>query len=141
LTRAVLARVQLFMNVRHAIVAATPVVVVEDDNDTLELYSMSLRAAGYDVRPARTGAEALDLVRRVHPRVVVTDLTLPDLGGVELCKAVSDAGLPGLEALIVVSGSGDQDLLSKVRAAGARDVLVKPCLPTDLEAAIRRALS
>ncbi len=129
------------MSVRPASVAAAPVVVVEDDLDTLELYSMSLRVAGFDVRPARTGAEALDLVRRLHPKVVVTDLTLPDLGGVELCQAVSEAGRPDLRALIVVSGSGDQDLLTGARAAGASDVIEKPCLPTDLEAAIRRALS
>ncbi len=129
------------MTMDHAIVAATLVVIVEDDLDTLDLYSLSLRAAGYDVRPARTGGDALELMRQVRPKIVVTDLTLPDLAGVPLCLAITEAGRTELEALIVVSGSADQDLLSRVRAAGAREVLVKPCLPTELEAAIRRALA
>ncbi|MBP1633573.1 MAG: putative two-component system response regulator [Acidobacteria bacterium] len=120
--------------------AAPPVVIVEDDADTLELYSLSLEAAGYDVRPARTAGRAIELVRAVRPRVVVTDLTLPDLAGVPLCEALSEAGRSDLGALIVVSGSADERVLSGVRAAGAREILVKPCLPTELEAAIRRAL-
>ena len=129
------------MTTDHAIVTATPVVLVEDDADTLDLYSLSLRTAGYDVRAARTGADGVELVRTLHPKVVVTDLTLPDLGGVPLCEAIHDAGQSVLEALIVVSGSADQELLAGVRAAGAREVLTKPCLPADLEAAIRRALA
>ena len=129
------------MSTDRAIVTAAPVVIVEDDLDTLDLYSMSLRAAGYDVQPARNGGDALDLIRRARPKVVVTDLTLPDLAGVPLCEAIVEAGRPDLGVLIVVSGSADQDLLSKVRSAGAREVLVKPCLPTDLEAAVRRALA
>lgn len=124
-----------------ALVTATPVVIVEDDADTLELYALSLRTAGYDVSLARTGSDAVELVRRVHPKVVVTDLTLPDLAGVPLCQAIHEAGRDGLEALIVVSGNADPDLLSGVRAAGVREVLTKPCLPTDLEAALRRALA
>lgn len=129
------------MTTDHTIVGVTPVVIVEDDLDTLDLYSLSLKAAGYDVQPARTGIDAIELVRRVRPKIVVTDLTLPDLAGVPLCEAIREAGQDVLEALIVVSGSADQDLLSGVRAAGAREVLIKPCLPTDLEAAIRRALA
>jgi DNA-binding response OmpR family regulator len=129
------------MTTDHAIVTAMPVVIVEDDVDTLDLYSLSLRAAGYDVQPARSGSAALELVRRLRPRVVVTDLTLPDLAGVPLCEALREAGRDALEALIVVSGSADEDVLSGVRGAGAREVLVKPCLPAELEAAIRRALA
>jgi DNA-binding response OmpR family regulator len=121
--------------------AGTPVVIVEDDADTLDLYAMSLEAAGFDVRPARNAGDALDLVRALRPRVVVTDLTLPDLAGVRLCEALSEAGRADLDALIVVSGSADEEVLSGVRAAGAREVLAKPCLPAELEAAIRRALA
>lgn len=129
------------MTTDHALVNATPVVLVEDDLDTLDLYSLALHAAGYDVRPARTGTDGVGLVRTLHPRVVVTDLTLPDLGGVPLCEAIRDAGQGALEALVVVSGSADEELLARVRAAGAREVLIKPCLPADLQAAIRRALA
>ena len=123
--------------------AVTPsrVVIVEDDRDTLELYSLFLSTAGYAVHQARNGADGLELVRSVQPSVVVTDLTLPDLGGGPLCKALRKAGSPGLQGLIVVSGSADEDVLATARAAGADDILTKPCLPAELEAAIRRVLN
>jgi len=115
-------------------------VIIEDDTDTLELYALFLKSAGYVVRQARTGEAGLDIVRSLKPRLVVTDLTLPDLAGARLCRSLRAAGAPDLAGLIVVTGSADEEMLASVRAAGADGILTKPCLPTDLEAAIRRVL-
>ena len=123
-----------------SVAPGTLVVILEDDEDTLELYSLALTAAGYDVRQTRTGEEGLTLVRSLRPRAVISDLTLPDHAGVPLCDALRAAGAATDAALIVVSGSADQGLLAAARQAGAREILIKPCLPTDLEAALRRAL-
>jgi CheY-like chemotaxis protein len=115
--------------------------IVDDDVDTLALYTLALDGTGLVVSQAATGREALEAVRANSPEVVVTDLTLPDIDGIELCAALRSAAGPGLAGLIVLSGTSDPDQHARARRAGATEVLTKPCLPSDLERAIRKALS
>ncbi|RPJ77298.1 MAG: response regulator [Acidobacteria bacterium] len=121
--------------------APARVLIVDDDEDTLTLYSFALSASGLAVDRATTGAAALAAARSRPPAVVVTDLTLPDVDGIQLCTALRAAVGPGLLGLIVLSGTSDAEQRARARQAGATDVLVKPCLPDDLERVIRRALA
>ena len=121
--------------------APARVLIVDDDLDTLTLYSFALSASGLHVDQAKTGAEALAAVRSARPAVVVTDLTLPDVDGIELCRQLKAAAGPGLLGLIVLSGTSDAGQQERAWKAGATEVLVKPCLPTELERVIRDALA
>ncbi|WP_131743074.1 response regulator [Actinomadura roseirufa] len=118
----------------------TRVLVVDDEPQLVRALRINLRARGYDVDAAPDGRSALDVAARRHPDVIVLDLGLPDMEGVEVIR-----GLRGwLSAPIIVlsarHGSGD-----KVEAldVGADDYVTKPFgmdeLLARLRAAVRRA--
>ena len=121
--------------------ARARVLIVDDDRDTLTLYAFALSESGLLVDQATTGAEALAAARANPPAVIVTDLTLPDVDGVDLCGKLRAAAGSGLSGLIVLSGTSDAAQHERARKAGASEVLTKPCLPGDLEHVIRAALS
>jgi DNA-binding response OmpR family regulator len=108
-------------------------VVVEDDSDVGDVISSVLAQAGFDVTVARTGADALAVVRDARPDLVTLDMTLPDMDGVEVCRQirlVSDC------YVIVVSGrSAEVDRLIGLEV-GADDYLVKPFSMRELQARV-----
>ena len=108
-------------------------VVVEDDSDVGDVLSSVLAQAGFDVTVARTGADALAMVRDTRPDLVTLDMTLPDMDGVEVCRQirlVSDC------YVIVVSGrSAEVDRLIGLEV-GADDYLVKPFSMRELQARV-----
>src|SRR4030095_12812685 len=76
-------------------VAATKsqtVLVVEDESSIASFVAAHLKKAGYDVRPTPGGNEALRLVASEKPALVVLDLMLPDIDGVEVCKRIRQTG-------------------------------------------------
>ena len=117
------------------------VLLVDDDPDTVGLYSLALRGSGLVVDVATTGAAALASARQAPPAVVVTDLNLPDVDGADLCASLRAESGDRLLGLIVLSGSSGVEVQDRARRAGATAVLTKPCLPTELERAIREALA
>ncbi len=64
------------------------IVVADDELSILHVVSMKLRNAGYDVFTAEDGEEALELCRAEHPDMLITDLQMPYLNGLELCKSL-----------------------------------------------------
>ncbi len=108
-------------------------VVVEDDHDVGDALSRLLVQAGFDVTVARTGAQALAVVRDQDPELVTLDLTLPDIDGVEVCRQIrliSDC------YVIVVSGrTSEVDRLVGLEV-GADDYLVKPFSVRELQARV-----
>ncbi|GAB1641810.1 response regulator [Krasilnikovia sp. MM14-A1259] len=118
----------------------TLIVVAEDEDDIRALVVRILRRAGHEVIEAADGAAALQDVRERHPDVLVSDIDLPSMSGLELCDAIrADAATADLP-VIFVSGSlvpGDH------RAADVRAtwLLPKPFLLGDLVACLDRALT
>jgi two-component system, OmpR family, response regulator len=112
---------------------ARTAVVVEDDIDVGDVISTLLDKAGFEVTVARTGADALAVVRDLRPDLVTLDMTLPDMDGVEVCRQirlVSDC------YVIVVSGrTGEVDRLMGLEV-GADDYLVKPFSMRELQARV-----
>jgi two-component system KDP operon response regulator KdpE len=115
----------------------TRVLVVDDEPQLLRALSINLRARGYQVDAAATGREALDAASKRPPELVILDLGLPDVDGVEVIR-----GLRGWTRVpIVVLSVRDQEV-SKVAAldAGADDYVTKPFGMEELLARIRAAL-
>ena len=116
------------------------VLVVDDEPQIRRALGINLRARGYEVDLAETGEEALDLAARHHPDVVVLDLGLPGIGGVEVIH-----GLRGWSQVPVIVLSVRDAESDKVAAldAGADDYVTKPFgmdeLLARLRAAVRRA--
>ncbi|HEX4191157.1 MAG TPA: response regulator [Marmoricola sp.] len=115
----------------------TTVLVVDDEPQLLRALSINLRARGYEVHAAPTGAEALRLAAAHPPDVVVLDLGLPDMDGTEVV-----AGLRGWTDVPVLVLSGRSDSSDKVDAldAGADDYVTKPFGMDELLARLRAML-
>jgi two-component system KDP operon response regulator KdpE len=113
------------------------VLVVDDEPQIRRALGISLRARGYDVDLAETGEQALDLAARHHPDVVVLDLGLPGIDGVEVIQ-----GLRGWSQVPVIVLSVREAEADKVAAldAGADDFVTKPFGMDELLARLRAAL-
>ena len=111
--------------------------VVDDEPQILRALRVALRANGYDVSEAETGEAAIDAVAMGRPDVVILDLALPDLDGIEVCRRLREwTQVP----IIVLSAHGDDQ--AKVRALdeGADDFVTKPFSVPELLARMRVAI-
>jgi len=115
----------------------TRVLVVEDEPGVARALGINLRARGYDVDLAADGRAALDAAAHRHPDVVVLDLGLPDLDGVEVIRGIRGwSGVP----IIVLSARQDSDDKVEALDAGADDYVTKPFGMDELLARLRAAL-
>jgi two-component system KDP operon response regulator KdpE len=112
----------------------TRVLVIDDEPQILRALAINLRARGYDVRTAGTGRDALESAAAHPPELVVLDLGLPDLEGVEVIN-----GLRGWTSVPILVLSGRSDSSDKVDAldAGADDYVTKPFGMDELLARMR----
>lgn len=105
----------------------TTVLIVDDTADRLDLMSHLLRKAGYRVFTACDGREALDAARRVHPLLVISDVMMPNVSGIELCRRLrADAELYATPILLVSAMRVDDKSAVEGLRAGADDYLEAP---------------
>lgn len=104
------------------------VLLVEDDRDTREMYSEFLSYSGMRVTEASNGPRALDSVRAERPDVIVTDIAMPGMDGIELSRQLRASEPTRDVPIIAVTGS----MSTGAREAGANIVLEKPCSPDEL---------
>ena len=116
------------------------VLVVDDDRDTLALYTTALKLSGFDVLAAENGHQALRLVDREAPDAVVTDLAMPGMDGVAFCRPLRADPAARQVPVVAVSGQASPALTSDARRAGCDEVLSKPCLPDQLVETLGRLI-
>jgi CheY-like chemotaxis protein len=104
------------------------VLLVEDDRDTREMYNQYLSYSGMIVTEAATGRRALERVAEHRPDVVVTDIAMPEMDGLELSRRLRAKATTRDLPIIAVSGQASE----RAREAGADVVLDKPCEPDTL---------
>jgi two-component system, OmpR family, KDP operon response regulator KdpE len=110
---------------------------VDDEQQILRALRVILREAGFEVLPADTGEEALDLAALQRPDAAIIDLLLPDMDGVELARRLREwTDMP----LIVLSAVGEEDAKVRALAAGADDYVTKPFGPRELVARLQANL-
>jgi DNA-binding NarL/FixJ family response regulator len=113
--------------------------MLADDHRMLrEGLSRSMREEGFDVvAEARNGAEAVQLATQVKPEVILMDVTMPELDGVEACRQIREV-MPGAR-VVMLTMHADQDVLANAIRAGASGYLVKDCSTNEIAAAVRMA--
>jgi len=113
------------------------ILVVDDEQQILRALRVILREAGFEVLPAASGEEALDVAALQRPDAAIIDLLLPDLDGVELARRLREwTAMP----LIVLSAVGEEDAKVRALAAGADDYVTKPFGPRELVARLQANL-
>jgi DNA-binding response OmpR family regulator len=113
------------------------VLVVDDDVKTVELVKLYLNRDGYRVLTAYDGIEALRLARESHPDLIVLDLMLPGLDGLQVCQALRDES--DVPIIMLTAKTTDQDKLEGLDL-GADDYVTKPFSPRELAARVRAVL-
>jgi PAS domain S-box-containing protein len=105
----------------------TPVaLIVDDDALHREVLSWHIKGAGYRVVEAASGLEALDIIRLSRPDVVITDITMPEMDGIELLIRLKEASGGKPPPAIAVTASHDKLVLERAFYAGASDIVSKP---------------
>ncbi len=116
------------------------VLTVEDDPDILELVAYNLEREGFEVVGVTTGEEALGSARSKRPDVVLLDLMLPGMDGLEVCRRLREdpktRGIP----VIIVSAKGEESDIVAGLELGADDYVTKPFSPKVLVARVRAVL-
>ncbi len=115
------------------------IVVAEDHEDIRFVVQRALERAGHRVVAAADGAAALEAVRRHRPDIVVTDVDMPHMTGLELCRAFrADADLQHIPVVLASGSLHDDD--ERATAVGASATLAKPFLPAQLLACVAAVL-
>ena len=111
--------------------------VVDDDSQVNKLITNALLSRGYEVDAAVDATSAIASITSMHPALIITDLTMPGMSGIELCRLVRHtSNVP----VIVISGTSDPASEIAALDAGADDYLVKPFAMDKLLARVRVAL-
>jgi len=112
--------------------------VVDDDPQVRAFLAETLRRGGMQIFVAESASEALTLAQTIEPSFVVTDVEMPGMNGLELCRQLRRSA--ATEKLIIVLVSGATTQGDAATAAGCDAVLAKPCSPALLVATIRQLL-
>jgi DNA-binding response OmpR family regulator len=118
----------------------TNILIIEDEEPLRQLYRVILGQFNYGVVLAKTGAEGIEAAVREVPDMIILDLLLPNMSGLEVAKKLQSLGiLPGTP-LIITTGLGQGDAQAIAQSLNAGAVLIKPFNIDELVAAIRNAL-
>ena len=116
----------------------TTILLVEDDDAARDVLATGLRARGWQVRVAANGRNALDMLDSADPDVVILDLGLPDLDGVEVCRHIRR--LRSTVPIVVLTADGGEERMIAALDEGADDYVTKPYSMPQLLARVRVAL-
>ena len=111
--------------------------IVDDEAGIRIVLGIALADMGYIVHSAETGEQAIELFRNTRPAIVLTDIKMPGMGGIELLQAIKREN-PDVE-VIMMTGHGDMNLAVRSLKYDATDFVTKPISDEALEVAIKRA--
>ncbi|WP_154795188.1 MtrAB system response regulator MtrA [Occultella kanbiaonis] len=113
------------------------VLVVDDDAALSEMIGIVLQSENFEASFCADGAKAVDAFRTVEPDLVLLDLMLPGMDGIEICRRIrAESGVP----IVMLTAKSDTTDVVKGLEAGADDYIAKPFKPTELVARIRARL-
>ncbi|MCP4673518.1 MAG: response regulator [Desulfobacula sp.] len=113
------------------------ILLVDDEQDLRDVLEISLLDFGYNVFTAENGKQALEIFKKENPIIVLTDIKMPEMGGIELLRKIKNIN-PDTE-VIIITGHGDTDLAIKSLKYEAIDFITKPISNDALEIALKRA--
>ena len=115
------------------------ILLVDDYPDTLEMWALYLEICGYTVAVSSDGLQAVELAGRMQPDLIVLDVDLPGISGIEAATRLKSVAATARIPLIAATGHSHLPL-DALRTCGFEAILVKPCPPALLTAEIQRIL-
>jgi len=116
------------------------ILVVDDEVDILELVCYNLEESGYRTIRVETGEEAIEQVRKTHPDLIILDLMLPGINGLEVCRILKNDQSTGGIPIIMLTARGEESDIVTGLELGADDYITKPFSPRVLLARINAVI-
>ncbi len=116
------------------------ILLIDDEPDILEIISYNLKSKGYQVFTANNGEEAIELAKEINPHLILLDVMMPKLGGIETCEKIRS--IKALEHVIIAFLTARSEDYSQMAGfdAGADDYITKPIKPKVLVSKIKSLL-
>src|SRR5438132_9266777 len=116
------------------------ILIVDDEPEAVELVEFNLKQAGYDVASAVDGAEALKKTRALLPSLIVLDVMLPELDGLEVCRMLRrDPATAAIPIIMLTAKAAEIDRVLGLEL-GADDYITKPFSPRELILRVKKIL-
>ena len=116
------------------------ILIIEDEPDVVELVRYNLLEAGYVVEAALTGAEGLRMARTMAPNLILLDLMLPEIDGLQVCKLLRhDSKTSAIPIIMVTAKASEMDRVLGLEL-GADDYVTKPFSPRELNLRVKKML-
>jgi len=116
------------------------IVVIEDEADILEVIEYNLRREGFDVIASQSGEDGLEKIEKASPDLILLDLMLPEIDGIELCRRLKSDPLTATIPVIMVTAKGEESDVVLGLGVGADDYVTKPFSPKELIARVKAVL-
>ena len=116
------------------------ILLVDDEPDILEIISYSLKSEGYLVFTAENGVKAIELAKKVKPQLIILDVMMPEMDGIEACEIIRNDSEIGNSLIVFLSARGEDYSQIAGFNAGADDYITKPIKPRVLKSKIKSLL-
>ncbi len=116
------------------------ILIADDSGSIRQMLGFVLQQAGFEVMSAQDGQDALNKAPGFNPHLVITDLNMPNLNGIELVKKLRGIASFRFIPILVLTTEGQEEMKQAGKAAGATGWLVKPFQPEKLLAVVNKVL-
>ena len=120
--------------------AKETILIVDDEADLLDLIEYNLEKEGYSVLKAENGYDGIKLARKYNPDLIILDIMMPKMTGIEVCKVLKEDPVLKIRPVIFLTARGDEKTEIEGLEMGADDFLSKPISTTKLVSRIRTVL-
>ncbi len=114
------------------------ILIAEDDELMLKTLELRLKKDGHEVFICRDGRDALVKINESQPDLVISDIMMPYVSGLEIVAALNEQGAQKRIPIIVLSGMGQEDIVLQAFELGADDFITKPFSPNELSIRVKR---
>ena len=116
------------------------ILAIDDENDALLILKTTLTGEGYDVLTAANGMDGIAIARDEKPDLIILDLLMPEMSGLEVLEELKSDDTTGLIPVIIVSGVSEKDMIKNALIHGIDYYIIKPYDYTDLVNKVQQAL-